>query len=121
QTFELVPAASVRRFRYRVVLVQPGDKQQDLSGQVEFRLQGRRDGKPVVINGDAMLDGDKTPGFRFRYFQELAGSMTIPKGVVPVLLEVIVHPDGKEKGMIHSETPVPAGVSEASKAGHDHS
>ncbi len=121
QTFELTPAVGARRFRYRVVLVQPGDKQRDLSGQVEFRLQGRRDGKSVVMDGGAMLDGGKAPGFRFRYFQELAGGLTLPKGVEPVSLEVIVHPDGQEKGKIHSEIPVPAATPEAGKIGPDHS
>jgi len=117
QTFELTPAAGARRFRYRLVLVQPGDKQRDLSGQVEFRLQGRRDGKPVALDAGAMLDGGKAPGFRFRYFQELAGNLTIPKGVEPVSFEVIVHPDGQEKGVVHSEIPVPA----AGNTGADHS
>lgn len=113
QTFELRPAADLQHFRYHVVLVQPGNSQRDLSGHVEFRLQGRRGGKPVALDTDGLLDSGGAPGFRFRYFQELAGTLTVPKGVAPVSLELIVRPDSEGKGVVRSEIPVPVVLPEA--------
>lgn len=120
QTFELRPAGS-QRFHYHVVLVQPGNNQRNLSGHVEFRLQGRRDSKPVALDTADLLDSGGTPGFRFRYFQELAGTLTVPKGVAPVSLELIVRPDGEGKGAVRSEIPVPVVIPEAGKTGANNS
>lgn len=94
QRFELTPVDDKGRFRYQLVLVQSGNSRSYLAGQVRFRITGSRDGEPVVLDADDLLEEGSDLRFRFRYFQELAGTLTLPEGVKPATLEVIARSTG---------------------------
>lgn len=81
QKFEVMPDNGERRFRYRLILVQSGDNRGYLSGTVSFALKGSRDGEPVTLDGDDVLGENSDLRFRFRYFQELSGTLTVPEGM----------------------------------------
>lgn len=97
QKFELKPADGVRRFHYRLILVQSGDNRGYLSGRVSFRLKGERDGKPVALDADGLLGDDSDLRFRFRYFQELTGTLTVPEGVKPASLDMVAQSTGRRR------------------------
>ena len=77
QKFEVTPDNGERRFRYRLILVQSGDNRGYLSGTVSFALNGSRDGERVTLDGDELLGENSDLRFRFRYFQELSGTLTV--------------------------------------------
>jgi len=80
QKFEVTPDNGERRFRYRLILVQSGDNRGYLSGRVSFVLKGSRDGEAMTLDGDEVLGENSDLRFRFRYFQELSGTLTVPEG-----------------------------------------
>ncbi len=81
QKFEVNPENGERRFRYRLILVQSGDNRGYLAGTVSFALQGSRDGEPVTLDAGDLLGESSDLRFRFRYFQELSGTLTVPEGM----------------------------------------
>ncbi|MCG6900192.1 MAG: hypothetical protein LJE75_09350 [Gammaproteobacteria bacterium] len=96
--FSLESGTGVGEYHYDLVLTQLKRNDRYVTGVVDWKVAGLMLGEP----GELALAGITHPAvkqlkFRFRYFQELAGSITLPEGFVPekVILEVI--PDGKSK------------------------
>lgn len=100
QNFELKPAEGARRYRYRLVLVQAGDNRGYLSGGVSFQLTGERDGKPVALDAGDLLSDNSDLRFRFRYFQQLTGTLTVPEGVKPASLGVVARSTGRRRSEV---------------------
>lgn len=100
QKFEIKPADGVRRYSYRLILVQPGTNRGYLSGRVHLELKGSRDGTPVILNADNLLDGDSDLRFHFRYFQDLTGTFTVPEGVKPNSLEMVARTTGQHRAEV---------------------
>ena len=82
---------------YRVVLVQAGDNRHYLSGNITFTLQGIKDDQPVTLKGAAILAENSETRFRFRFFQELSGSIQVPEGVEITTLDVQAETSGRTR------------------------
>ncbi|ASK35169.1 DUF6776 family protein [Alloalcanivorax mobilis] len=78
QKFDVSPAAGEHRFRYSLVLVQAGDNRGYLAGDVRLRLVGHRNGQAATLDAGSLLEESDELRFRFRYFQELSGILTVP-------------------------------------------
>ena len=98
--FNLERGNSVGEFHYDLVLTQLKRNDRDATGVVDMRLVGLMLGEP----GELALAGVTKPAvkqlkFRFRYFQELAGTIVLPEGFEPeaVILDVIPTGKGKPK------------------------
>jgi hypothetical protein len=81
---------------FRLTLVQVGNNKSYISGVVAVNLIGRRDGEREVI---ALRDlseqiDDLGVKFRFRYFQDVEGTLQIPDGFRPVEVQVVARADG---------------------------
>lgn len=81
--------------RYRLVLTQYVTPPSFIQGEVHMSLNGLRNGMQAELSQQELLGGDKSAlTFRFRHFQELAGSLTLPEGFVPLRLQLKVLPRG---------------------------
>ncbi len=79
--------------RYRLVLTQYVTPPSLVQGEVRMTLNGLRNGTQAELSQQELLGGDKTALiFKFRHFQELAGSLTLPEGFVPLRLQLRVLP-----------------------------
>lgn len=94
---ELIERIDGRGVRFRLLLVQSANQREEVSGQVELRVLGERDGEPSVFEVDRVGDGNYPMAFQFRYFQDLVGEIELPEGFRPEGIDVVARgagPDG---------------------------
>jgi hypothetical protein len=83
-------------YHYELVLTQLKRNDRYVSGVVDWQIHGLMLGEPGVL----ALAGVTRPAttrlqFRFRYFQELSGEITLPEGFEAQTVELSVKPAGK--------------------------
>lgn len=93
---ELLERLDGQGVRFRLLLVQSAERRDEISGLVEVRVAGARDGRPEMLSGEALgVDLEAPVPFRFRYFQRLAGEIRLPEGFVPEGVEVVVRSEAE--------------------------
>ncbi|MFP1683577.1 DUF6776 family protein [Alloalcanivorax sp. C16-1] len=105
QKLEVGPADGERRFRYRLILVQAGDNRGYLSGRVALALKGLRDGEPETLEAGELLEDGADLSFKFRYFQELSGILTVPEGFEVSTLEITARSTGGRRAEVSRSLP----------------
>jgi hypothetical protein len=96
--FQLVAGAAEGEYRYDMVLTQLKHNDRHVSGVAEWKIVGTRDGKPVELGlAEVTRPAVKQLKFKFRYFQDLAGTLYLPEGFEAVKVILSVKPDGKGK------------------------
>jgi hypothetical protein len=96
--FTLENGSSAGEYHYDLVLTQLKRNDRLATGVVDWKIVGLMLGEP----GELALAGVTNPAvkqlkFRFRYFQELAGTITLPDGFEPEKVVLNVIPQGKGK------------------------
>ena len=81
------------RVEYRLVMAQVVEQRDFIQGNVELTLSGEQDGETVEIT-DVTGENSSTR-FRFRYFQELDGTLEIPEGFQPRKVQVVATGGGE--------------------------
>lgn len=85
-------------FDFRLVLTQVGSNKLYQSGAVAVTLVGQSGDRAEVISlrdVSPQID-DLGIKFRFRYFQDIHGSLTLPDTFVPLEVQVVAQPNGKD-------------------------
>jgi hypothetical protein len=84
------------RYGYDVLLVQVLHHDQRVSGSVDVTFEGIENGKHRSYPLSKLVSGDHTAPtrFSFKYFQELDGHFSLPKGFRPLRVDVVLHPEG---------------------------
>ncbi|MFM7395978.1 MAG: DUF6776 family protein [Gammaproteobacteria bacterium] len=88
RSLRVEPSATKGRAQLRLSLVQPGNPQSLVSGQVKVILEGARSGGPVRVQ---LFE---TP-YNFRYFENIDRELSIPAGVSPERLQIEIEPSGR--------------------------
>lgn len=96
--FSLESGTGAGEYHYDLVLTQLKRNDRLVTGVVDWKIAGLMFGEP----GELALAGVTNPAvkqlkFRFRYFQELAGKITLPDGFEPEQVILNVVPEGKGK------------------------
>lgn len=96
--FNLESGTGAGVYHYDLVLTQLKRNDLYVTGVVDLKVAGLMLGEP----GELALAGITNPAakqlkFRFRYFQELAGTITLPDGFAPEKVILEVMPEGKGK------------------------
>ena len=96
--FTLESGTGAGKYHYDLVLTQVKLNDRLVTGVVNLKIAGLMLGEP----GELALAGVTKPAvkqlkFRFRYFQELAGTITLPDGFEPEKVILNVIPEGKGK------------------------
>lgn len=96
--FTLEEGAVAAEYHYDLVLTQLKRNDRYVTGTVDWSIRGIMVGE----QGELALAGVTNPPvkqlkFRFRYFQELAGKITLPDGFEPQKVVLSIQPKGKGK------------------------
>lgn len=88
---EMRPVAEAGLYEYDLVLIQPVRHDSAVSGSAEMTVHGLQDGQPKAYKlSDIEAEGGGTLSFSFKYFQQLSGSVRLPKGFKPTRVQVDV-------------------------------
>ena len=100
QNLKVEPDAQPNEFRYRMLLIQGGQRKQDFKGRIQIIARVAHDGALSTLNfpEDAAL---KSPGseIELRYYQKVEGRFKIPEGALlkSVQVRIIALPGGEVK------------------------
>ena len=95
---ELLPTESERVFRYIFTLTQNIRRAAIVSGRVRIDIEGTLGDRPVTLYWSQISDGDTPePAFRFKYFQQLEGYLTLPEGLEPTRLRLSLEAGERRK------------------------
>ena len=83
-------------WRYQIMLTQTLNRGAISQGQLRFSIEGVRAGKLASIGWNELHQRAEAPGqdYSFRYFQELGGSVMLPKDFTPQLVRVSLRGNG---------------------------
>jgi hypothetical protein len=95
QRFQVLPGATERQYRLRLVLVQSMRQETVVSGAVVVQIEGVRDNRPLQLTlpqaGATVARADGQLPFQFRYFQNLEQDIVLPEGFEPRAVNVEVR------------------------------
>lgn len=96
--FTLLPGRDNRAFDFKLVLTQVGDNKSYISGVVAVNVIGNLDGEKEVIALRDLSDEIEDLGvaFRFRYFQDVEGSLMLPENFEPLEIQVVAQAEGRK-------------------------
>jgi hypothetical protein len=98
--FQLAAGKSDNQFAYQILLTQVAERRGWLQGRLALQVSGQRTGADGAASQEVLpltelADLETYPlRFRFRYFQDLAGIMTLPAGFEPRLVTIAATPAG---------------------------
>jgi hypothetical protein len=93
--FELSSTDVVGQFSYHILLTQTEQRRDWIQGDVKLEIHGRSrppdspQNEELVLSLTEFADIEPYPmKFRFRYFQDLSGLLTLPSGFIPEKVDV---------------------------------
>ena len=96
QRFDVEPAQVPGSVSYRLTLTQVKRNERYVRGVIEMEMEGRQNGETKVLLFSKLAEGNsKQLSFKFRYFQNFEGELSIPPGFVPKKVRVLLKPHGK--------------------------
>jgi hypothetical protein len=94
---EIIATDSERVFQFILTLTQNIRRAAIISGQARIDIEGTRQDRPVTLHWSEISDGDiPPPAFRFKYFQQLEGYLTLPEDFSPTRLLVTLEAAGRK-------------------------
>lgn len=94
----LAPNRSPASHDFKLVLTQVGNNKSYISGVVAVNVIGlRNEEKEVIALRDLSEDiEDLGVKFRFRYFQDVEGTLELPKDFEPIEIQVVAQAEGRK-------------------------
>ena len=97
EKLELTSGATASEVRYRLLLTQVADRLDWLNGVLTIDIVGTAANGQVVLPLTEMSQVETYPlNFKFRYFQDFAGTLTVPDGMKPEQIVVTAATNGKD-------------------------
>ena len=102
-----------QQYRYAVTMTQIAERGRFVSGTLSLNVIGQEADKSRVLSLTDLDSSVPAAGsrFRFRYFQELKGIMTLPPGFEPQRVEVVLKTSGKKPQRVEQTIDWPKGAS----------
>jgi hypothetical protein len=92
---QLRPGSEPELYQYDLVLIQAMRHDNTVSGSADLAFIGLQDGQPRSYRlAELEVERGKTLLFSFRYFQQLSGSVRLPRGFTPSRVQVDVVRNG---------------------------
>ena len=86
---EILPTGSSQVFQFILTLTQNIRRASIIDGHARMDVEGTQDDRPVTLYWSRLNDGNvPEPAFRFKYFQQLEGYLTLPEGFQPTRLRI---------------------------------
>lgn len=100
---DIIPTASDRVFQFVLTLTQNIRRASIISGRVRIDIEGTVEDRPVTLYWSRISDGDTPePSFRFKYFQQLEGYLTLPDKFEPTRLKLTLEPASSRKAVLRN-------------------
>lgn len=100
---DLIQTQSPRVFQFVLTLTQNIRRASIISGKVKMDLEGTLDNRAVTLYWSQLTDGgNPEPGFRFKYFQQLEGYLSLPEKFEPIRLVVTLDVKDRRKSVSQS-------------------
>lgn len=100
---QLSPSASPRVYGFVLTLTQNLRRSAITTGTVRLALEGTLNDSPVTLPWQRITEGDPpVPQFRFKYFEQLRGYLTLPEGFTPIRVAVSLDAKGQSKPVTRS-------------------
>ena len=98
QALRMSPTSDPGRFQYRLVLTNLNKDDKVTDGEATIEVAGKADGQAQRFMVTTMREGTRTANlaFSFVHFFSLEGDVTLPAGLVPESVRVVVHQQGVE-------------------------
>ena len=92
----LLPVAHTNAWNFTVTLVNTAENADPARGNLTVAVEGVQGGKLATLDWASLSNAKGKTGipFAFKFFQQLQGSLALPKGFVPNRIAVTLHPDG---------------------------
>ena len=97
QELAITPTDQSQTYRYKLVLIQTLQQGKELSGTVGLTIKGVVDGEPQTIKHPA--PGQEKMHVKFKYFQNLTGTLELPEAFKPLEVKVNLAAN-KKKALI---------------------
>ena len=95
---ELTATDSPRVFQFILTLTQNIRRASIISGKLKLDVEGTLDHRPVTLYWSQLTDGATAePSFRFKYFQQFEGYLTLPENFSPTRLLVTLDVKDQRK------------------------
>lgn len=91
QDFELEPTDAANEYRYRLILIQALEHENQAKGTIHFEISGTEGGAQKTIH--APESSQKQIPADFKYFQNFAGTFKFPTDFTPAEIKVIFKAD----------------------------
>jgi len=93
QQLNIQPTGISNIYRYRLTLVQSMKHATTIQGRVSFQVVGLQNGRDVIVRFPA--ENEQPRRIRLKYFQEISGTYTLPRGFKPRTIRVSVMTSGR--------------------------
>ena len=99
---ELLATGSAQVFQFVLTLTQNIRRASIISGRVRIDIEGTLDDSPVTLYWSQLGSDEPEPAFRFKYFQQLEGYLSLPEAFKPIHLVVTLEAKGSNKDVQRS-------------------
>lgn len=100
---ELVATGSDRVFQFVLTLTQNIRRASIITGRARIDVEGTLEDRPVTLRWSQLGDGAAPePAFRFKYFQQLEGYLTLPEAFLPTRLVVTLEAKDQRNPVRHN-------------------
>ena len=119
---ELLPTDSDLVFQFILTLTQNIRRASIVSGKVRIDVEGTMEDRPVTLYWSRVSGGEAPePSYRFKYFQQIEGYLTLPESFSPTRLRLTLEGGEARKAVQRSyawNTLLEGGVDPAAPADH---
>ncbi len=97
ERLDMKSSAENNIFNFSLLLTQIVEKHDYIQGGVEITIVGQQSGAERELTLAALSrDSQKSIRFRFRYFQNIDGELTVPDGFEPTQIMVVARTSGRK-------------------------
>jgi hypothetical protein len=101
QSYKLIPNGELRGYRYEISLTQVLKHSRLATGNVRLNIEGIENGHQKSLHLNQLTENHiKELKFKFKYFQNFKGNITLPAEFIAKRVSLQVLPRGREKDMI---------------------
>ena len=101
QNFFLNQNGDTRNYRYKLVLTQVLKNSRLVTGKVKLQFDGLLNGESKILElKEVTAKKIRSLNYRFKYFQNVEGSVEFPEGFSLLRVNVQILPRGRERDMI---------------------
>jgi hypothetical protein len=99
---ELLATGSDRVFQFMLTLTQNIRRAAIISGRARFDVEGTLEDRAITLHWSQVGGDESEPAFRFKYFQQIEGYLTLPEAFQPIRLVITLDAKGSRAAVQRS-------------------